>query len=130
MKTQIFVMPAWIAGIQVRLDASGDIHVNLDSSTPCWNDAVELFAQTDRGLSGPIFSKETLRAQRKEFLIRKSSELCTTIAANLRVLRKPFVTSDARIFSRQDAKAQSFGTFFFLCVFAPLREILPISVAA
>ena len=30
-------MPAWIAGIQVDMDASGDIHVNLDSSTPCWN---------------------------------------------------------------------------------------------
>jgi hypothetical protein len=36
-----FVMPAWIAGIQVRKDASGNIHVNLDSSTPCWNDAIE-----------------------------------------------------------------------------------------
>jgi len=24
-------------------DASGDIHFNLDSSTPCWNDAVEGF---------------------------------------------------------------------------------------
>ena len=24
---------------QVRKDASGNIHVNLDSSTPCWNDA-------------------------------------------------------------------------------------------
>jgi hypothetical protein len=36
-----FVMPAWIAGIQVRKDASGDIRVNLDSSTPCWNDAIE-----------------------------------------------------------------------------------------
>jgi hypothetical protein len=35
-----FVMPARIAGIQVRKDASGDIHVNLDSSTPCWNDAI------------------------------------------------------------------------------------------
>ena len=22
-------------------DASGDIHVSLDSSTPCWNDAIE-----------------------------------------------------------------------------------------
>ena len=38
---QIFVMPAWMAGTQVRKDASGDIHVNLDSSTPCWNDAME-----------------------------------------------------------------------------------------
>ena len=35
------VMPAWIAGIQVRKDASGNIRVNLDSSTPCWNDAIE-----------------------------------------------------------------------------------------
>ena len=41
MKKQFSVMPAWIAGIQVRTDASGDIHVSLDSSTPCWNDAIE-----------------------------------------------------------------------------------------
>ena len=34
-------MPAWIAGIQIRKDAFGDIPVNLDSSTPCWNDAIE-----------------------------------------------------------------------------------------
>jgi hypothetical protein len=34
-------MPAWMAGIQVRKDASGNIHVNLDSSTPCWNDGIE-----------------------------------------------------------------------------------------
>ena len=37
MKMQIFVMPAWIAGIQVRKDAFRDIHVNLDSSMECWN---------------------------------------------------------------------------------------------
>jgi hypothetical protein len=43
MKIKIFVMPAWIAGIQVCKDASGNIHVNLDSSTPCWNDAIEGF---------------------------------------------------------------------------------------
>jgi hypothetical protein len=41
MKMRVFVMPAWMAGIQVRKDASGDIHVSLDSSTPCWNDAIE-----------------------------------------------------------------------------------------
>jgi hypothetical protein len=35
------VMPAGIAGIQIRKDAFGDIHVSLDSSTPCWNDAIE-----------------------------------------------------------------------------------------
>jgi len=35
-----FVMPAWTAGNQVRKDASGDIHVNLDSSTPCWSNTI------------------------------------------------------------------------------------------
>jgi hypothetical protein len=29
MKMQIIVMPAWIAGIQVRKDGSGNVHVNL-----------------------------------------------------------------------------------------------------
>ncbi|HUK41754.1 MAG TPA: hypothetical protein VLX11_11935 [Candidatus Acidoferrales bacterium] len=38
----ILVMPARIAGIQVRRDAPGNIHVSLDSSTPCWNDASAL----------------------------------------------------------------------------------------
>ena len=37
------VMPAWVAGIQSRKDASGDIHVNLDSSISCWNDRIEGF---------------------------------------------------------------------------------------
>jgi hypothetical protein len=36
-----FVMRAWIAGIQIRKDAFGNIHLNLDSSTPCWNDGIE-----------------------------------------------------------------------------------------
>jgi hypothetical protein len=43
MKMQIFVMPAWMAGIQARMDASGDIRVNLDSSGSCWNDGIEGF---------------------------------------------------------------------------------------
>ena len=43
LKMQIFVMPAWTAGIQARKDAYGDIRVNLDSSTPCWNDAIFTF---------------------------------------------------------------------------------------
>jgi len=42
---------------QVRKDAFGNIHVNLDSSTPCWNDAMEgfclnryfFFVKTDLG---------------------------------------------------------------------------------
>ena len=35
---EVIVMPAWIAGIQIRKDASGNIHVSLGSSTPCWNE--------------------------------------------------------------------------------------------
>ena len=36
-----FVMAASTAGIhQVRTDTSGDIRVDLDSSIPCWNDAI------------------------------------------------------------------------------------------
>jgi hypothetical protein len=34
------VIPARIAGSQTRRDASEDIHVNLDSSTPYWNDEI------------------------------------------------------------------------------------------
>ena len=37
-------MPAWTAGIQVRRDASGDIHVNLGSGTPCRNDDIEEYS--------------------------------------------------------------------------------------
>jgi hypothetical protein len=51
-----FVMPAWIAGIQARKDASGDIHVGLDSSAPCWNDALEgPLLQTGRNWFSDIF---------------------------------------------------------------------------
>jgi hypothetical protein len=49
MKIQIFVMPAWMAGIQIRKDASGDIPVALDSSTPCWNDGNRKFCWVFRG---------------------------------------------------------------------------------
>jgi hypothetical protein len=31
---QVIVMPAWMAGIEVRKDGSGNIQVNPDSSTP------------------------------------------------------------------------------------------------
>jgi hypothetical protein len=40
---QITVMPAGMAGIQIRKDASGNVHVNLDSSIPCWNGVIERF---------------------------------------------------------------------------------------
>ena len=65
---EIFVMPAWIAGIQVRKDASGDIHVNLDFSTPCWNDVIEGVVLELTGIPPPVFSKEarSLRLQISE----------------------------------------------------------------
>jgi hypothetical protein len=51
MKSVDLVMPAWIAGIQVCKDAYGDIHVDLDSSVPCWNDAIGGFSLNDRSPS-------------------------------------------------------------------------------
>ena len=56
-----FVMPAWIAGIQARKDASGDIRVDLDSSAPCWNDAIEGPLREVTESLRPIFSEEQLR---------------------------------------------------------------------
>jgi hypothetical protein len=50
MKMQTIVMPAWIAGIQVLKDGSGNIHVNLDSSPPCWNDAIDGFSHKLTGV--------------------------------------------------------------------------------
>ena len=40
------VMPAWTAGIQVRRDGSGHIHVNLGSGTPCRNDEMRNIRQS------------------------------------------------------------------------------------
>jgi hypothetical protein len=40
----------------VRKDASGDIHVGLDSSTPCWNDGIEVLELTEA--PSPGISKE------------------------------------------------------------------------
>jgi hypothetical protein len=51
-------MPAWIAGIQARKDASRNVLVNLDSSSPCWNDVIEGFLTE---ALPPVFSKEQLR---------------------------------------------------------------------
>jgi hypothetical protein len=50
-------------------DASGDIHVNLGSSTPCWNDEIEGSAWTNRGPSTAKYSKEARRTRRFESLV-------------------------------------------------------------
>jgi hypothetical protein len=64
-----FVMPAWIAGIQARKDASGDIHVSLDSITPCWNDAIEttLLKLTEFHVA-PVFKGE----HEKNFFVQRT----------------------------------------------------------
>jgi hypothetical protein len=59
-----FVMPAWIAGIQARKDASGDIHVNLDSSTPCWNDEIDRDLLEVTELIPLVFSSEDEKGAR------------------------------------------------------------------
>src|SRR5262245_6401682 len=66
-KMEIFVMRHGMAGIQIRRDASGDIHFVLDSSTPCWNDAIEEFTMTDRGPSGPRIFKGDTKSTKKDF---------------------------------------------------------------
>jgi hypothetical protein len=43
-------MPARIAGIQVCRNASGSVHVSLDSSTPYWNDEIARSACTGESL--------------------------------------------------------------------------------
>jgi hypothetical protein len=48
-------MPAWIAGIQVRMDASGDVRVGLDSSNPCWNDGIDGVCLTAANVFNDIF---------------------------------------------------------------------------
>jgi hypothetical protein len=48
MKIQIVVMPAWIAGIQVRRMCPETSMSTLDSSTPCWNDAIKGFQRRRR----------------------------------------------------------------------------------
>jgi hypothetical protein len=70
-------MPAWIAAIQTRMDASEDIHVNLDSSTPCWNDAFESFCfDADQGSSSATkFSMEHKGYEGREHFLRMSSPL-------------------------------------------------------
>jgi hypothetical protein len=67
MKTQIFVMPAWIAGIQV-CGMSGDIRVGLDSSTPCWNDAIGILLELTETHAAWYFSKEGTKFTKKKVL--------------------------------------------------------------
>jgi hypothetical protein len=79
----IFVMPAWIAGIQFRKDASGNIHVDLDSSTPFWNDAIGALHKRTAAFRR-LFSKNALSTRTKSLDQRLSehrySALCSEIS--------------------------------------------------
>ena len=71
-------MPAWIAGIhQVRKDASGNIRVSLDSSTPCWNDAIEKALPETIEVLPPVFSKAG--HERLRYVDYKLRALCTAM---------------------------------------------------
>jgi hypothetical protein len=67
-----FVMPAWIAGIQVRTDASGDIHVNLDSSSPCWNDANRGSLLEPTEVPPAVFPEENTKEYKVRLMVRKA----------------------------------------------------------
>jgi len=73
MKNSNFVMPAWIAGIQIRKDASGNIHVNLYYSAPCWNDGIDgpLLEVTEAPLF-PYFQRRARRARRFVIVVYES----------------------------------------------------------
>jgi len=51
-------MPAWTASIQIRKDASGNVHVNLGSSTLCRNDVLEGVLLEPTEAIRPVFSNE------------------------------------------------------------------------
>ncbi len=72
MKIQIFVMPARIAGIEVCRDASGDIHVGLDSSTPCWNDGIGSRPKTDRRPPPLVFSTKSSKVKECRKFVAKT----------------------------------------------------------
>ena len=83
-------MPAWIAGIhQVCKDASGDIHVNLDSSTPCWNDAVEGFCFELIEVLCPVFSKGDTEFAEIGVLLDQNAKLCALGASALKTVADP-----------------------------------------
>jgi hypothetical protein len=53
-----------MGGIQARKDASGNVHVNLDSSAPCWNDVIERFFNCPRPLQ-TVFLRSARRSRRR-----------------------------------------------------------------
>jgi hypothetical protein len=57
MKVQIFVLPAWIAGIQARKDASGDIHVNLIPALHAGMTQSRVVLELTEVLSSPCFRR-------------------------------------------------------------------------
>jgi hypothetical protein len=91
-----FVMPAWTAGIEIRKDASGDIHVDLDSSTPCWNDATAGALLELTEVRPPIFSKANQKT--RKFFASRSSRIRIFLAPR-RQVRKSFFTLRLCVFA-------------------------------
>ena len=67
-----FVMPARIAGIHLGSHGwSGDIHVSLDSSTPCWNDTIEGSAFTHSSLKKRLELRTRASSASENFRVRR-----------------------------------------------------------
>jgi len=115
-----FIMAASTAGIQVRKDTSGDIRVDPDSSTPCWNDATAVALLELTEVRPPIFSKANKKITK--FKITES-EPFVLLYFRICARRANFSHLETLGFgysSRQDAKNAKFGNLFY---FASLREM-------
>jgi hypothetical protein len=82
-------------------DASGDIRVNLDSSTPCWNDESRGRRPTEVP-PAPNFSKETQSTRREEVSV-KAFPLGAS-AMEFRVFLHQKFARPAKIFVHRSAK--------------------------
>src|SRR4029077_16753501 len=121
-------MDCWHKGLQ---DAYGDVHVSLDSNTPCWNDTIRSCTKlTRRPSTSGIFKgggeePETRMAewtsnlkQLFSFFVLLYFRICARRANFSHLETLGFGYS-----SRQAAKNAKFGNLFLLCAFASLREM-------
>ena len=67
-------------------DASGDIRVDLDSSTPCWNDAIGILVELTETHPASYISKKIPKATKK-------SEIFDSRLRTLRGLRADLLLS-------------------------------------
>ena len=114
-----FIMAASTAGIEVRKDASGDIHFDLDSSTPCWNDATAVALLELTEVRPPIFSKANKKVRKLKITESEPFVLLYFRICARRAIFSHLENSRIRIFlAPRRPRTPSSETFFY---FAPLR---------